>query len=217
MINEDKIVSAVSNLPLHGDDNGLIPAFGVYLTKIYGNYYNRVCYEFEREFNKTTDDIELRNASKFLLIEAGHVCAFNTFGGIMTSPEWDAVVLPMIEKKEDWVYGMVAVINALGWGIWRIKELVPENKLVINIENSFESDYYISKYGSNATTSKCYLGIGATAGLMNLIYYGNIESHPTLDEKFYEQLFHTNSGFKAEEILCRSKGDSLCELVATKI
>ncbi len=60
-----------------------------------------------------------------LFIEAGHACAFNTFGGIMTSAEWDALVLPMLKTREDWVFGMVGCVNALGWGTWKVLERHP--------------------------------------------------------------------------------------------
>ena len=41
-----------------------------------------------------------------LLREAGHVCAYNTFGGVMQSTEWNAMIKPMIQKKEDWIHGI---------------------------------------------------------------------------------------------------------------
>ena len=61
-----------------------------------------------------------------LLVEAGYRCAFHTFGGIMSSAEWDAVIKPQCEDWKDWVHGMVATINALGWGVYRVAELSEE-------------------------------------------------------------------------------------------
>lgn len=216
MINESEIVDAVASLDLNGNEDGLIPAFGVYLTQMFANYYNKISYRFEEEYAKVINDPEVQEASKFLLIEAGHVCGFNTFGGIMKSDEWDAVVKPMIESTEDWVRGMVACVNALGWGVWKIQELIPGEKLVIRIAESYESNYYLKKYGPNAKHGKCYLATGTISALMNLVYYGNIMDKPELTEEFYEKLFHGDEGFGCEEIKCRSKGDPFCEFVVTK-
>ena len=54
------------------------------------------------------------------------------------------------------------------------------------------------------------------AGIMNLIYVGNIMSKPVLDLAFYETLFSGPESFRATETLCRSKGDPHCEVVAER-
>ena len=49
--------------------------------------------------NKAGD--EGKEIGRELFLEAGHVCAFNTFGGIMESAEWYGLIMPMIKNKED--------------------------------------------------------------------------------------------------------------------
>jgi len=119
-IEQRVITEAVAGLGFSGNEEGLIPAFGLYLTKHPADYYNRISYGLLGAFAR--ENPELEEDAIALLTEAGHVCAFHTFGGIMSSVEWDAVVMPMIQSLEDWVYGMVAVVNAFGWGYYEIKQ-----------------------------------------------------------------------------------------------
>ena len=123
------ITTQFSQIPVENDENGLIPAFGVYLTKLFGDYYSAISFEFEELFHKEVSDPAVQEAARQLLIEAGHVCGFNTFGGIMKSEPFAAIVVPMITKQSDWVRGMVAVINVLGWGIYEVES--PSCSLVI--------------------------------------------------------------------------------------
>ncbi|HBQ13866.1 MAG TPA: hypothetical protein DEF51_22930, partial [Myxococcales bacterium] len=77
-VDERAIVSAVSGLPLVGNEEGLIPAFGLYLTRHYADYYNRVSYAYLHAAHEQGPEAEKK--AREALIEAGHVCAFNTFG-----------------------------------------------------------------------------------------------------------------------------------------
>jgi hypothetical protein len=114
-VDYDGILAAVSGLPLVGDAHGTIDAFGVHLTRHFANYYNRISFEFLHRLSREYGEEGLAAASE-TLIEAGRVCAFNTFGGIMQSTEWNALIRPGLASREDWVHGMVAVVNAFGWG-----------------------------------------------------------------------------------------------------
>src|SRR5262249_20404513 len=100
-IDEPAILAALAKLPLRGNEEGVIQAFGLYATWHYANYYNYISYEFERRL--TAHLAELQDAAREVLVEAGHVCAFNTFGGIMESPEWAALIEPMCRSRADWV------------------------------------------------------------------------------------------------------------------
>ena len=99
------ITEAVAGLDFKGNEEGLVPAFGLYLTSHCADYYNRVSYGLLGAFRRELPELE--EDAIALLTEAGHVCAFNTFGGIMMSVEWDAVVRPMLSCREDWVHGMI--------------------------------------------------------------------------------------------------------------
>lgn len=211
-IDERAVVAAVSGLGIMGNDEGLIPAFGLYLTRHLADFYNRISYATAHRLEQG----EVAEDGKELLIEAGHVCAFNTFGGVMKSAEWDAVVRPMIETREDWVRGMVAVVNAFGWGRWEVSSLDPGASLGIRIHDSYEASGYLRDYG-RSKVSRCYLATGGVAGLMNLVYVGDITQGPVLDEDYYVKLFQGGERFVAEETKCVARGDAACELVAKRV
>jgi len=212
----DTITQQFSEIEVNNDENGLIPAFGVYLTKLFGDYYSAISYEFEELFKNEIDDPVVQDAARQLLIEAGHVCGFNTFGGIVKSDAFKAIVVPMIQNQKDWITGMVAVINVLGWGIYTVEELT-EDKLVLKIKGSYEADYYKRAHSEKADTPKCYLAVGASVSLMSLVFHGDISQYPDLDSEFYSKLFKFGKKFVGEEIECECKGDDNCKIVIYKL
>ena len=211
-IDEDKIIQVLSNVDFSGNDQGLIPAFGVILTHMFANYYNRISFEFERILTQATQEPAL---AALLLIEAGQDCAFNTFGGIMKSDEWYGLVYPMCQSREDWVHGIIAVVNTLGMGTFRVKELIPGKRLVLRIFNGYEANGYLGMYGESSLP-RSYLATGATAGIMNLIYHGDITQKPRLDEAYYHEIFSSKGAFRAVQIKSRMTGDDYDEFVAEK-
>lgn len=207
------IIDALRRMPIEGNEEGLIPAFGVYLTRHYANYYNRISYEFEDRLGKTHPS--LLEPARLALIEAGHRCAFHTFGGIAESVEWEGLILPMCRDKADWFHGIVACVNAFGWGCWRTVELVPGERAVLDVFNSYEACGRLAMYG-RAEQGSCYLHVGGLAGLMNLLWVGDLTQRPTLDSAYYDEIYSQPEAFFGEEIRCRSKGDDRCTIVATR-
>lgn len=212
-IDERKIIEAVAGLGITGNDEGLIPAFGLYLTQHMADYYNRISFAMARRLEKTP---ELVDDARTLLVEAGHSCAFNTFGGIMKSAEWDAVVRPMLGCREDWVHGMTAVVNAFGWGRWKVRDLVPHHRLVVAVQDSYEAQGWLRDYPLS-DRPRCYLANGGVAGLMNLLYVGDITTGPELSDAYYKQVFRSGDRFTSTEVLCRATGDPMCLFIAQRL
>jgi hypothetical protein len=212
-VNYEGILQAVAGLDLAGNDVGQANAFGVYLTRHYANYYNRVSFEFMRKLVADFGD-EGRTIAEPLLIEAGHVGACNTFGGIMTSTEWDALIRPTLQSKEDWVHGIVAVVNALGWGRWQVTKAT-EAEAEFVIHDDYEGVGYQAMYG-DAAHPVSFLAQGGVAGIMNLIYVGNIEERPTLDEPFYQRLFRETDVYRATSLSSRAMGDAVTSFRVTR-
>ncbi len=209
-VDEDAIYNALVGLPLFGDaGTGLISVFGVILSRHYANYYNRISFAFERELAKTFGT-ELLAISEPLLVESGHVCAFNTFGGIMKSMEWQGLIQPQLKTKEDWVHGMVAAVNGLGWGRWQVVELSSKMAKFV-LHNDYESVGYRAMYGK-ADHNVSYLAKGAAMGIMNLIYVGDIESHPELDPAFYNHLFKNKDSSNGKVVKSLAMGDPHTEI-----
>jgi hypothetical protein len=210
-VDREAVTRAVAGMSLPVNPEGLIPVFGVYISRMYADYYNRISFAFEQEMTALAGREGIEVASN-LFIEAGHVCAFNTMGGIMTSPEWDALVLPMLETREDWFHGIIACVNALGWGSWKVLDVSPTGATV-RVYNDYESVGYRRMYGT-ADHGVCYLATGGTAGIMNLIYLGNIHEKPALTPQFYDRLFKGRRAFQGRMTACQAMGDPYTEIRA---
>lgn len=210
-VDEGAILAALADLDFAGNEEGLIPRFNVMLTNHYANFYNRISFEFTRRMEGTG----LLEAAEGLLVEAGFRCAFHTFGGIMTSPEWDAVVRPQCETTEDWVHGMVACTNTLGWGIYRVHELVAGERLVVRVYDDYESSGHLAMYG-RAKRPVSHLVAGVMAGLMNLVYVGDIEKRKRVDNLDYEAIFESTSRFSVRHTRSFACGDPFTEVVVER-
>jgi len=211
-VDETGITNAVRGMPLEGNADGLIPAFGVYLTRNFANYYNYISYETTKAIVESTGEPEL---ARDLFIEAGHVCAFHTLGGIMESEEWYGLVEPQCQTREDWISGIIAVANAFGWGYWTVTELEPGKRMISCVDGSYESNGYLGMYGKSALPNS-YLITGGAAGVMNLLYFGDITEKPELNEAYYDKLFRSEGSFVGKQVKCRSMGDDYCEVEVTK-
>jgi predicted hydrocarbon binding protein len=207
-VDREAVSRAVAGMPLPVNAEGLIPLFGLYLTRLYADYCNRISFAFEREMTALAGRQGV-DAAANLFIEAGHVCAFFTFGGIMTSPEWDALMLPMLKTREDWVHGIIAWLNGGG------KELkvvdLSSTQATFRMYNDYESIGYRRMYGT-ADHGVCYLNTGAFAGIMNLIYLGNIDRKPDLTQEFYDRLFKGGRAFQGRMTACQAMDDPYTEI-----
>jgi hypothetical protein len=210
-VDEAGILAALSGLHLSGNEEGLIPRFGVMLTQHLANFYNRVSFEFIRRMGGTG----LQEAAESLLVDAGYRCAFYTCGGVMLSPEWDAVVRPQCSSREDWVHGLVAVINSLGWGLWRVQELGPD-RLVVRIYDDYESCGWLDLYGEPSPSPVSFLARGCVAGLMNLLYVGHIDQGAELDQSYFARVFESPECFQVREGRSMAMGADYTEVIAQR-
>jgi V4R domain len=208
-VDYEGIYQALSTSPLLEDNEGIITAFGVNLTWHYANYYNRISFEFLHRMLSLDEENsgELYSLTRDVLVEAGHVCAFYTLGGIMESTEWDALIRPKLSSREDWVHGIVAVINSLGWGRWQVIE-VSEERAEFAIENDYESVGYLAAYGRSSRPVS-FLAQGGVSGIMNLVYLGDISSRPELTDEFYTRLMKGPQGYVARPLRSRAMGDEV--------
>jgi predicted hydrocarbon binding protein len=193
-IDTNKIVHAVMHGSRIREEKGIIPLFGVYLSMISVEYYNKISFGFEK---KMSDE----GTAEKLLVAAGQECGYATFHGIRSSREWDEVVKPMIESIEDQIYCFVSIAIAFGWGDLAVQELVSNKKLVISASDSYGAKGYLDAYGK-ADGGKCYMLRGVAAAFMDLVYG---DDYPD-----------GNFQYTAIETHCQAKGDPHCEFVARK-
>ena len=200
------IREALGAMPIEGDDKGIINAFGVYLTRHYANYYCLVSYKLIEALKAKLGNAGITIAEE-LLVESGHVCAFNTFGGIMLSDEWNALIKPMLETRNDWAHGILACINALGWGLWQAEALNTNGKFNYSIQSSYESNAFITLSPDSEKQSN-FLAQGGTAGICNLIFHGDIQKRPQLDDKYYAKIFKSRGRFASKPEEARMGGSA---------
>ena len=193
-IDGTKIINAVMEGSQIRDSKGIIPLFGVYLSLFSVQYYTALCFDFEQKLGN-------RNHAEALLVQAAQECAYATFHGIRDSWEWTEIITPMIDKTDDQISGFASVAVAFGWGGLEVTEILPDRKLRIRVRDSYEASGYLERYGT-AATGKCYMLRGLAAAFMDLIYGAD----------YPDGCFD----FKAQEPLCRTKGDPYCEFVVRK-
>ena len=198
-IDREKIITELSKLEVHGDENGLISGFGVLIQKLPTIIWTL----FSERLSRSVPD-ELVEAAEWLLVDAAHECGYHTGYGIITSEEWKAVVEPMIEKlPEDILHGAFAVFTAWGWGKAEIHELIPNEKMVIRAFDYYEAD--VVDYGKSDKMS-AYTLTGVSAAFMDLAYGGP-----------YDPTGKTGlNTFTAKQTKGLECGDEYGEIVVTK-
>ncbi len=196
-VDVDAVRSAVQSLPLFGSeaiDDGLIMNFDVMITWHPHQYYDRISMECINEAVRRFG-VEGRKAIEPLLEEAGHRCGFRTFGGLWRSPEWEAIVEPMCETREDWLFGLLAIVNCAGWGRIQCTKLTRDEAVFV-VHDDYESIGYLNLYGK-ADFPPSYLLTGGFRCIMNLLYNGEIESKPVLTEELYQRLCRRGDAYRS--------------------
>lgn len=167
-IDRKKIIEEMSEVKVLGNEEGLIPGFGVYVQQLPGNFWNGFA---RRIVNSVPED--LIEAAEGLLVNAAHECGYHTGYGIITSDEWNRVVAPMVEKApEDVLHGAFAVFTAWGWAQSEIVEIVPSEKMVVRAYDYYESDVML--YGK-AKRPSAFMIRGVAAAFMDLAYGGGYD------------------------------------------
>ncbi|MDM8544326.1 hypothetical protein QUF90_24900 [Desulfococcaceae bacterium HSG9] len=196
-IDRKKIIEEMSKVKVIGNDQGLIPVFGVYVQQLPGDFWNGFA---QRIVNSVPTD--LIEDAEGLLVNASHECGYHTGYGIITSDEWKKIVGPMIEKEpEDILEGAFAVFTAWGWAKSEIVEIVPKEKIVVRAYDYYESD--IVFYGNN--TRPCAYMIQGVCGAFMDIAYG---------DKPYPDGMNT---FKCVQTKGIELGDDYGEFIVTRV
>lgn len=195
-IDGNKIIHAVMEGCRIREAKGIIPLFGVYLSILSVQYYNKLSFDFERRMGKSK-----ALEAQTLLTKAAQECGYATFQGIRNSWEWDEIIEPMIETEKDQIEGFISVAVAFGWGGLEVRELIPNEKLVIRAIESYEAGGYLKEYGK-AGSSKCYMLRGVAGAFMDLLY----------GEAYPDGCF----AFTADERFCRAMGNSYCEFIVRR-
>ncbi len=193
-----------------GNEEGLIPAFGVYLIRNQSDYVNRLQFEFVDRMKKLTGDYGVTLAGE-LLMEAGHACGFFTYGGIMTSNEWEQNVKPYLKTKEDWIKGLASLVNTMGWGYHTAVEL-SEQKAIFRNYNDFEDLSFQRMYGK-ADYPVHWANSGGFTGLMQLIYNTDLVNGEKIEtEEGFREMRRSKVRYKTKMTKSIACGDDYLEV-----
>ncbi len=195
-VDKKTIIDGVSQLDVHGNEKGLIPAFGVYLTNSPAHFFNRLSFNFERSFPEDAYTI-----SRELLVNAAWQCGYHTFHGIQTSVEWESLIAPMVQNADDKLYASAAVAQALGWVKWDIVELQSGVRAVFEATAGYEAELYIEEYHKSHHPIS-YMILGVAGALMDLSY-----------GDYYPAGIFT---FKSEQTQCTAMGDAVSRIIVTR-
>lgn len=199
---------------VQGDDRGLVQAFGVFVTMHLAGYYNRISFDavelVQRQAKQSVGVLE------DLLRESGHVCVFNTFGGILLSPEWEGLVGALTDDPGQIVAFCMAIGRALGFGRWTVAEFEPNRRFVLRTPSSYESVYYRTRLGI-APRPVEYLLQGAALATAQLAHRVHWTARPSLTPEYYQQLFKGGVPWRAEQTHAIVCGDPYSEVVVTAV
>ena len=191
-VDEQAIIDAVVQMPVYGGMDGLIPAFNVYLANTPADFYNLVTIRYLEAMAA----VDLGEIARDQLVAVAETCAMNTFRGIISSAEWDALIAPMVREPADRLFGLIAVSNALGWGNWSVAAHQPEESLSLTSANGYEAAGYTAMRGASESP-QCLMLTGVSAGMMELLYG--------------EGPFETRFGqYQTAEGSCRCCGEAHC-------
>ena len=214
---EDTITAVTTGLNdftagVAGDERGLVEAFGVYVTMHLSGYYNGISYE---ALKQCQDSPSMVYALGELFKESGHVCVFNTFGGMLLSAEWEALVGAPTGNPEELIAHLTAIGRALGFGKWCVKEFVANERFVLETSSTYE-DAYCHKYCLNPPQPSEFFVQGAALAFMVLIHKLNWQEPIELTPELYDSLFKDGLGWKVEQTKGLSVGDDVTEVVVTR-
>ena len=198
---------------VEGDERGLVEAFGVFVTMHLPGYYNRISYDTEHWIQQNRPQV--RAPLTELFKESGHVCVFNTFGGIITSAEWEGLVGKPTEDPNDLIAGFFAIGRALGFGKWTITEFIPGDRLVLRTPTSYESAYYIPRHGQTEQPNN-YFVQGAAQAIMILIHELDWNKEINFTQELYLSLFKQGIEWETKETQSLSSGAPYTEVVVQK-
>jgi hypothetical protein len=148
----DEVVKALANIKVQGDEDGLIPAFGVLVNQLPVAFWNTFA-ERIRAAAPSEKKAEVEEG----LVRCAYECGYHTGYGIINSEEFKAVVMPMVtEGAKDVLRGAFAVLTAWGWAKSGIVQNKEAERMVIRA-----TDYYESESGGEGHRAFMIRGIAA--------------------------------------------------------
>lgn len=155
----DQVVKSLVQVEVKANEDGLIPGFNVLVNQLPVTFWNTVA---ERLMAITPP--ERKSEMEGSLVNCAYECGYHTGYGIVTSPEFQSVVMPMVtEGAKDVLRGAFAVFTAWGWAKSGIVQIRDGERMVIRAVDYYEADAGGSGY-------RAYMVRGVSAAFMELAY-----------------------------------------------
>ena len=156
----ETVVKALAELNVQGNEEGLIPAFGVLVNQLPTTFWNLFA---ERMTEAATDEAS-RAKVEDALVNCAYECGYHTGYGIINSEEFRAVVMPMVtEGAKDVLRGAYAVFTAWGWAKSGIVQLREKERMVVRAVDYYEAD-------SGGSGLRAYMIRGVSAAFFELAF-----------------------------------------------
>ncbi len=155
----DQVVKSLVQVEVKPDGDGLIPAFNVLVNQLPASFWNMFA---ERMMAITPPD--RKGEMEESLVNCAYECGYHTGYGIITSPEFQAVVTPMVtEGAKDVLRGAYAVFTAWGWAKSGIVQMKEGDAMTIRAVDYYEAD-------SGGDGLRAYMVRGVSSAFMELAY-----------------------------------------------
>jgi hypothetical protein len=155
----DQVVKQLVTIEANANEDGLIPAFNVLVNQLPTAFWNTVA---ERMMAITPP--ARKQEMEASLVNCAYECGYHTGYGIITSPEFQSVVMPMVsEGAKDVLRGAFAVFTAWGWAKSGIVQIKENERMVVRAVDYYEQD-------SGGEGRRAYMIRGVSTGFMELAY-----------------------------------------------
>jgi hypothetical protein len=155
----DQVVKQLVSVEARANDDGLIPAFNVLVNQLPTAFWNTVA---ERMVAITPPERE--EDMEDALVRCAYECGYHTGYGIVTSPEFESVVMPMVtEGAKDVLRGAYAVFTAWGWAKSGIVQIKEGERMTVRAVDYYEAD-------SGGKGRRAYMIRGVSSAFFELAY-----------------------------------------------
>jgi hypothetical protein len=155
----DEVVNQLVSVEVEADEAGLMPGFNVLLNQMPAAFWTTVADRMMAAVPQGR-----KQEMEAALVKCAYECGYHTGYGIVTSPEFESVVGPMItEGAKDVLRGAYAVFTAWGWAKSGIVQIKDGERMVVRA-----LDYYEADGGGDGL--RAYMIRGVSAAFFELAY-----------------------------------------------
>jgi hypothetical protein len=155
----DEVVNQLVSVEVEADEAGLMPGFNVLLNQMPAAFWTTVADRMMAAVPQSR-----KQEMEAALVKCAYECGYHTGYGIVTSPEFESVVGPMVtEGAKDILRGAYAVFTAWGWAKSGIVQIKDGERMVVRA-----LDYYEADGGGDGL--RAYMIRGVSAAFFELAY-----------------------------------------------